>query len=208
MPLRSLACTLLLAAAMPVSAQTFDSFSSRGDTRSLALVRTAGDWQVRLGDTFALYGGELEWGRYAARVSLGEAFPGGADAAMLDAARAVVAGVDRVFPIGFGIPAVLSLGVDYAQAGTPGDAGVRELALPLRFGNNATIDFGSIWWHPTIEFGTTLYHRTAGGVASSGVRPDGATGIELGYGDWSIRGRLRHNLKAPQRAELALRHMF
>jgi hypothetical protein len=204
MNLRTPALTvLLLATAVPVSAQSFESFGYRGDVRSLALVRTAGDWQVRLGDTFELYGGELEWRRYGARFSMGEALNGG------EAGQtAVVAGADRVFAIGFGIPVVISVGADYAQAGSPGTTGIREVALPLRVANNATIDFGTFWWHPTVELGATAYRRTSGGVHSSGVRPDGATGLELGHGVWSVRARMRHNLKAPQRAELALRRMF
>jgi hypothetical protein len=114
-------------------------------------------------------------------------------------------GIDHGVPLGYGIPVLISLGVDYAHAAERGSGALNELSFPVLLSNNATVDFGTVWFHPTIVVGGSLHRTTQGGTTTAGVRPDAATGLEVGRGMASMRVRLRHNLRVAQRAELAVR---
>jgi hypothetical protein len=202
MKLRSAVPALLLfiLTAGAVDAQSFVTSKSRGESLSVAGLLLTGDWQIRNENTIRMHGGEIEWRRLGARFLTGE----NTNEQQVDQSTTMM-GADFIIPFG---PMYLSIGGEYTNAGDPDVDGVREFALPIYLANNAVLDFGTIWWHPTLALGASYYTRTVEGEDSSGFRPDGAVGIELGVGPLSVRVRGKHNMRAAQRGEFAVRLRF
>jgi hypothetical protein len=191
---------LVITAATPMHAQSFDIRNIRGEGTVLSVTRTMGDWLVNSAFTQEMNGAELEHGMLGARFSFGNVLAAG------ERHSALAGGADYALRLP-SIPVLLTIGAEYAQADLGEGLSVKEVSAPIHLSSAAALVFDSFWIHPIIVFGGTL-HRTEIVDVKTGAKKYAATGIEIGRGGVSMRGHLQHNVSAPQQANLSLRFRF
>jgi hypothetical protein len=100
-------------------------------------------------------------------------------------------------------PLVLVAGASYQQAELA-EGRLAIFSAPVYVANNAAIDFGGLWVHPILALGAHL-HKSGVDDPESGIRKYAMSGVEVGVGGISVRGRLQHHVTAQQMLDVALR---